>query len=75
MVKLSVRKRDNQVVTKLRLRAAQKSVSMEEEVRPIIIQAIAAPIRLSDMAIEYFGTEAGVDLELDKQPAHDPVDL
>lgn len=75
MANLSVRKLDDEVVAKLRLRAAQNGVSMEEEVRRIIIQAIAAPMRLGDMAVEYFGTEGGIDLELEKQLPHEPMDL
>ncbi len=75
MANLSVRKLDDEVVAKLRLRAAQNGVSMEEEVRRIIIQAISAPIRLGDMAVEYFGTEVGIDLELDKKSPHEPMDL
>ena len=75
MASLSVRKLDDDIVHKLRLRAAQHGVSMEEEVRRIIMQAVSAPAHLGDMALEYFGTSFGVELELPKHSPHNPIDL
>ena len=75
MASLSVRKLDDNIVYKLRIRAAQHGVSMEEEVRRIIMQAVSAPARLGDMALEYFGTSYGVELELHKHRPHGPTDL
>lgn len=75
MANLSVRKLDNDIVAKLRLRAAQNGISMEEEIRRIITQAVSAPMDLGDMAIDYFGTQTGIDLELPKHPPQQPIDF
>ncbi len=75
MANLSVRKLDDEVVSKLRLRAVEHGVSMEEEVRRIIMQAVSSPVRLGDMALDIFGADFGVDLTLDKQTPHKPIDL
>jgi plasmid stability protein len=75
MANLSVRKLDDEVVSKLRLRAVEHGVSMEEEVRRIIMQAVSSPVRLGDMALDIFGADFGVDLTLDKQTPHEPIDL
>ena len=75
MANLSVRKLDDEIVTKLRLRAVQHGVSMEEEVRRIIVQAVSSPVRLGDMALNIFGADFGVELSLVKQAPHEPIDL
>ena len=75
MANLSVRKLDDEIVTKLRLRAVQHRVSMEEEIRRIITQAVTAPERLGDMALDFFGEDFGVETTPDKQAAHEPIDL
>lgn len=75
MANLSVRKLDDEIVSKLRLRAVQHGVSMEEEVRRIIMQAVSSPVRLGDMALDIFGTDFGVELTPDKQAPHEPIDL
>jgi len=75
MANLSVRKLDEDIVEKLRRRAAQHGVSMEEEVRRILEQAVSAPPRLGDVALELFGADAGVELEPIEHAPHEPVDL
>ena len=75
MANLSVRKLDDEIVIKLRLRAVQHRVSMEEEIRRIITQAVTAPERLGDMALNFFGEDFGVEITPDKQGAHEPIDL
>ena len=75
MANLSVRKLDDELVSKLRLRAAHHGISMEEEVRRIIMQAVASPVRLGDMAVDIFGADFGVELRLEKQPPHEPMNL
>ena len=72
MPSLSVRKIDEDVYERLRVRAAQHGVSMEEEVRQILRLAVAAPERLGDLALEYFGPN-GVELELPPREPHDPM--
>jgi plasmid stability protein len=75
MANLSVRKLDEETFARLRIKAAQRGVSMEEEVRRILREAVAAPARLGDLALEVFGPNRGVDLELPERTAHEPVDL
>ena len=75
MANLSVRKLDDEVFSKLRLRAATHGVSMEEEVRQILKQAVTNPIRLGDMALQLFGETQGVELELSEHTPHEPLDL
>lgn len=72
MPSLSVRKIDADLYERLRIRAAQRGVSMEEEVRRILKRAVAAPERLGDLALEYFGVN-GVELELPSREPHDPM--
>jgi len=70
---ISVRKIDDEIVEKLRSRASEHGVSMEEEVRQIIQQAVSSPAKLGDMALEYFGVEKGVELELPPHKPHQPI--
>jgi antitoxin FitA len=64
MASLSVRRIEDGVYEMLRIRAAEHGVSMEEEARRIIKRSVSAPKRLSQLALECFGPEHGVDLEL-----------
>lgn len=75
MASLSVRKIDDEVYEKLRARAAERGVSMEEEVRRIIKRSVAAPESLSRLALQCFGPENGVELDLPPRLPHEPVDL
>ena len=75
MANLSVGKLDEDVFSKLRLRAATHGVSMEEEVRQILKQAVTNPIKLGDMALQLFGETQGVELELSEHTLHEPLDL
>jgi len=75
MANLSVRKLDEDVFSKIRLRAAAHGVSMEEEVRQILKQAVTTPIKLGDMALHLFGETQGVELELSEYTPHEPLDL
>lgn len=72
---LSVRKLDEETLSRLRVRAARKGVSMEEEVRCILREAVSAPERLGDLALQIFGREHGVDLELPERIPHEPPNL
>jgi plasmid stability protein len=71
---LSVRKIDTDVYERLRVRAAEHGVSMEEEVRRILRRAVSAPERLGDLALHYFGAK-GVELELPTREPHEPIEL
>ena len=74
MASLSVRKIDDDVYERLRIRAAKHGVSMEEEVRQILRRAVSAPERLGDLALEYFGND-GVELELPSREPHEPMSV
>lgn len=75
MPSLSVRKIDEDVYERLRSRAAEHGVSMEEEVRGLIARAVSAPQNLGTFALRCFGSENGVELELPPRQLHEPVDL
>ncbi|MEE8584857.1 MAG: hypothetical protein V3T83_08400 [Acidobacteriota bacterium] len=75
MASLSIRKVDDEVYEKLRVRAAEHGVSMEEEVRRIIRRAVAAPERLGELALRCFGPAHGVELKLAARQPHEPMDL
>ena len=75
MANLSVRKLDEETLARLRVRAASHGVSMEEEVRRILKEAVASPERLGDLALELFGPQHGVDLMLSERLPHEPMDL
>ena len=72
MPNLSVRKIDQETYERLRVRAAQHGVSMEEEVRRILRLTVAAPERLGTLALEYFGSD-GYDLEQPPREPHEPI--
>ena len=74
MASLSVRKIDQKTVAHLRVRAARHGVSMEEEVRRILKQAVATPEHLGDLAIRLFSPAwGGADLELPEREVEPPM--
>ncbi len=73
MPSLSVRRLDNETYERLRRRAENQGVSMEEEARRILKRAVAAPERISDLAHELFGPAHGVTLELPPREPHEPI--
>jgi len=76
MANLSVRKLDDNIYAQLRIRAAKHGVSMEEEARQIIYQAVAAPQRIADIFKKHFGAKNGVDLDTsDLHVPHEPMDF
>ncbi len=76
MASLSVRKLDDDVYTRLRIRAAKHHVSMEEEARQIISLTVSAPERISDVFRKHFGNNNGVDLTLlSRREPHEPMDF
>lgn len=72
MANLSIRKLDDDTIQRLRIRAAHHQVSMEEEARRILRQAVNAPKRLGDLSVRFFGAGSGVELELPQHAPHDP---
>ncbi len=75
MANLSVRKLDDNTYERLRTRAAQHGVSMEEEARRILKRAIAAPDRMGDLFLMYFGPANGIKLEIPSRETQEPIDL
>ncbi len=75
MASLSVRKLDEETLSRLRMRAANHGVSMEEEARRILKEAVSAPERLGDLAVRLFGPHHGVDLELPEHAPHAPIEF
>ena len=76
MANISVRKLDKEAYEQLRMRAARHGVSMEEEARQIIYQAVSAPERMSDVFQKYFSHTNGIDLKIPSQrKPHKPMDF
>ncbi len=75
MGNLSVRKLDDETLSRLRIRAAEHGVSLEEEARRILKNAVSAPERLGDFAVRMFGPKHGVDLQPPTRTPHEPMDL
>ena len=68
MATITIRNLDDDVKTRLRVRAAEHHRSMEEEVRSILRRAVnggrAGPRRLAQFTRECFAPLGGVELEL-----------
>ncbi len=75
MPSLSVRRLDEDTLSRLRIRAAQHGVSMEEEARRILKDAVSPPDHLGDLALRIFGPKHGVDLQLPERTPNEPLDL
>jgi len=75
MANLSVRKIDDETLSRLRIRAAKHGVSMKEEARRILRDAVSAPNDMGDLALQIFGPMHGVDLPLRERTPHEPLDL
>lgn len=82
MATLTIRNIDEQVKSRLRVNAAIKGVSMEEEVRQVLTRAVLTPANdanarglatLIRARINASGAAPGVDLEIPpRQPAREP---
>ncbi len=73
MASITIRKLDEDVKTRLRVRAAENGRSMEEEARVILREAVGEdpePKNLADFIRECFAPYGGVELEL---PPREPV--
>ena len=73
MASITIRNLDEDVKTRLRVRAAANGCSMEEEVRVILRGAVtreSGPENLASFIRECFAPFGGVDLEL---PPHEPM--
>lgn len=70
MASITIRKIDERLKAQLRVRAAERGRSMEEEARRILREALERerPRSLTELAREIFGPEHGIELE-----PHPPV--
>lgn len=76
MANLSIRRLDDNAYKQLHMRAVKHGVSMEEEARRIICQAVAVPENISDVFRKYFGRKNGIDLsEANERKPHYPMEL
>lgn len=75
MSTLSVSGLDEETLARLGVQPARHSVSLEEEAREILRQAVHEPVRVGALARQLFGASHGVDLELPPRTAHDAPDL
>jgi plasmid stability protein len=58
------------------VRAARHGVSMEEEARRILKQAVAAPERLGDLAVRVFSPAyGGPELDLPEREVTEPLEF
>ena len=73
---ITIRNLDDEVKTRLRMRAAEHHRSMEEEARLILREAVGrkpSSRNLAEIARSYFGPDNGVDLELPPRgPGREP---
>lgn len=77
MASLTIRNLDEALKTRLRIRAAERGRSMEEEARHILRHTLLGEeepaTNLAELAQELFGPEHGVHLDLPKRgPAREP---
>ena len=66
MASITIRNLDEEVKTRLRVRAAEHHRSMEDEVRVILREAVGrkpSSRNLAEITRSYFGPDNGVDLE------------
>ena len=80
MASITIRRLDEDVKTRLRVRAAENDRSMEEEVRVILRDVVtgdhAGPRKLATFTRQCFASVGGVDLELPPRgPMREPPDF
>jgi len=67
---------DEKTLARLHSRAVQHGVSMDEEIRRILKQAVDSPERLGDLAVRLFRPAYGEDeLELPERQISDPLEF
>ena len=76
MASITIRNLDDEVKTRLRVRAAGNGRSMEEEARLILREAVGRKLgsrNLASIIRSHFGPSNGVDLELPpREPPREP---
>lgn len=74
MANLSIRRIPDDVVARLRVQAARRGVSMEEEARRLIREGVSGSESIVDTARELFA-DCAVDLDLPVRSTSEPLDL
>ena len=80
MANITIRNLDDDIKTRLRVRAAEHHRSMEEEVRVILREAVnhghSGPRDLAKFTKECFASLGGIELELPpRSPMREPPDF
>ena len=75
MASLRISQLDDETCERLRVRAVQHGVSIEEEARRIITRAVSAPGRIGDLFQEVFGPAGATSLDPPSRETYEPVDL
>ena len=80
MASITIRRLDDAVKARLRVRAAQHGRSMEEEARQVLSAALSdepeRPLNLADSIRRRFAPLGGVELELPpREPVREPPDF
>jgi len=75
MSQLSIQELESNTYQKLCFRARLHGVSVEEEAKQILTQAIDKPLKLGDLALEVFGESNGVELELPEKIPHQALSI
>lgn len=74
MASLSIRRLDDEVVRRLKIRAEREAVSLEETVRRILRMAVVDEEPVGAMIRRIVGNDA-VDLDLPRREVDDPIDF
>ena len=76
MPSISVRKLKEETLQLLRIQAMNHGVSMEEEVRQIIIRGVTPPEALGDLAIKLFSPGYNDDeFKIPHREPHEPMEF
>ena len=78
MPSISVRKLKEETIQLLRIQAVNHGVSMEEEVRQIIVRSVSIPEPLGSLAVKLFSPaykEDAPELPLPGRTIHEPIEF
>lgn len=76
MSSLIIKELEDNTLRRLRMRAANHGISVEEEARQIIKKAVSTPERLGDLAVRLFAPAyGGQELELPEREITDPMEI
>ena len=76
MSSLIIKELEDNTLIRLRMRAANHGISVEEEARKIISQAVSTSERVGDLAVRVFAPGYGEpELELPEREITDPLEF